>query len=84
MILIMLSGCKHLSEKILPGREGCQPNNPQLEASLSPEASYNNMVACLKANERRFALHYFAIAGTTTWYDAIVRPGEKILNGIKC
>lgn len=77
LILLMLSGCKHLDviKFVTPG--SCAAGTPQQEASLTPEASYNNMVACLKANEKRFALNHFAVAGTTTWYDAVVRPVEK-------
>lgn len=73
----MLSGCKHLDviKLVIPG--SCAAGTPQQEASLTPEASYNNMVTCLKANEKRFALNHFAVAGTTTWYDAVVRPVEK-------
>lgn len=73
----MLSGCKHTNVIKSVKAGGCAAANPQQEASLTPEASYNNMVACLKVNEKRFALNHFAVAGTTTWYDAIVRPGEK-------
>lgn len=77
LILLMLSGCKHLNVMKLVNLEGCAAGTPQQEASLTPEASYSNMVACLKADEKRFALNHFAVAGTTTWYDAIVRPVEK-------
>lgn len=77
LILLMLSGCKHLDviKLVTPG--SCAAGTPLQEASLTPEASYHNMVVCLKANKKRFALNHFAVAGTTTWYDAIVRPVEK-------
>lgn len=77
LILMMLSGCKHLNVIKLVNQERCEAGTPEQEASLTPEASYNKMVTCLKANQERFALNHFAVAGTTTWYDAIVRPAEK-------
>lgn len=76
-IVAFLSGCSQPYQGKAQSDTACVANTPQEDAITTPETSYKMMVSCLRVGDKQLALHHFAVAGTVTWYDAIIRPGEK-------
>lgn len=76
--VILLTGCTSLTEVNTPA-SACGPRQAEADAQLAPEMHYRQMQSCLKAGQMQRALDHFTLAGTGTWYDAQIRPGETTL-----
>ena len=73
--ILMLQGCAlqgHTRNEAI----ACNLRYVAEDAQLSPELHYKRMQSCLKVGRTQRALDHFALAGTGTWYDAQIRPGE--------
>lgn len=73
--IILVQGCV-LKDKAYIDVSACGQRHASEDAQLTPEIHYSRMQSCLKAGQTRRALDHFALAGTSTWYDAQIRSGE--------
>ncbi|MFZ4214036.1 hypothetical protein ACOZB2_21720, partial [Pantoea endophytica] len=76
--VFLLAGCATPGQSPETGESNfCRSASIKEEAAMLPEVHYRAMQACLKERNEARTVDHFAIAGTDTWYEAIVRPGPQ-------
>lgn len=72
-LILFLSGCAETRQS----DKGCPETSVQQDAEMTAETHYRIFAQCIRAKNEARAISHFALAGTGTWYDSLVNPGEE-------